>query len=65
MNYKVFKHLGTLEKQISEECALYGHSFLHFKFEDGRLKYSFYTEEALAELTTEENMQIIRKEIKQ
>lgn len=63
--YKVFKHLGKLEKQIDEECKLYGHSFLHFKLEDGQIHYSSYTKEALAELTTEENMQIIRKEIKQ
>lgn len=65
MSYKEFKHLGKLEKQLSEECALYGHSFLHFKLVNGRIMYSFYTEEALAELTDEENMQLIRKEIRQ
>lgn len=63
--YKVFKHLGKLEKQIEEESKLYGHSFLHFKYEDGQIYFSFYTKEALAELTTEENMQVIRKEIRQ
>jgi len=62
--YEVFKHLGKLEDQISKECKLYGHCFLHFKQEDGRVYYSFYTEEALQELTAEENFHVIKKAIK-